>query len=172
MDDNTQQQSTGSSSMNPMLLFGIAAVVVIVVIGAGILMYSKAQKSPSVQNSAQQPTQAMMQNQGMTESPTQAMAASPGTMENIQQVTIEGFNFGFTPKTITVKKGQKVQLTFKNTAGTHSLVIDEFNVKTDIIQTGQTTTVEFTPDKTGTFTYYCPVDSHKAMGMEGTLTVN
>jgi nitrite reductase (NO-forming) len=36
---------------------------------------------------------------------------------------------------------------------------------------GETTSVEFVADKTGTFEYYCSVGAHRAMGMTGSLVV-
>lgn len=44
-------------------------------------------------------------------------------------------------------------------------------VKTKVINGGETDTVEFTPDKAGSFEYYCSVGKHRAMGMKGTVTV-
>jgi uncharacterized cupredoxin-like copper-binding protein len=37
--------------------------------------------------------------------------------------------------------------------------------------TGDSTTLDLTDVKPGTYTFYCSVDAHKAAGMEGTLTV-
>lgn len=85
--------------------------------------------------------------------------------------TIIGQNYSLTPSTITVNKGDDVKITFKNTDGFHGLKIDEFGVTTGIIPAGGKATIEFIADKTGTFEYYCPVDSHKELGMKGTLTV-
>ena len=53
----------------------------------------------------------------------------------------------------------------------HNFVIDAFNVKSNTIGSGETTTVSFTPDKTGTFEFYCSIGSHKQMGMKGNLIV-
>ena len=54
----------------------------------------------------------------------------------------------------------------------HDFVIDELNVKTPIVQTGETAVVEFVvPNTPGTFNYYCGVANHRQLGMEGTLTI-
>lgn len=53
----------------------------------------------------------------------------------------------------------------------HDFVIDELNVKTKIVKDGESETVEFTPDQTGTFEFYCSVGQHRQMGMKGTLIV-
>ncbi|OGF26934.1 hypothetical protein A2477_04200 [Candidatus Falkowbacteria bacterium RIFOXYC2_FULL_47_12] len=89
----------------------------------------------------------------------------------VKTFTVEGQNFSYAPNTITVNKGDKVKIIFKNIGGTHNWILDEFNVSTPIIQTGQSAEVTFTADKTGTFEYYCSIGSHRAMGMVGTLTV-
>jgi len=36
---------------------------------------------------------------------------------------------------------------------------------------GDAGTLQFTPQATGTFTYYCGIPRHRSLGMEGTLTV-
>jgi nitrite reductase (NO-forming) len=70
-----------------------------------------------------------------------------------------------------VKKGDTVKITFTNNNGTHDLLIDEFKVNTGRIPAGESKTVEFVADKTGTFEYYCSVGQHRKMGMKGNLIV-
>lgn len=89
----------------------------------------------------------------------------------VKDFTITASNFKFAPASLTVKKGDKVRITFKNSGGFHDFVIDEFLVATKQIGDGAQDVVEFTADKVGTFEYYCSVGSHRAMGMKGTLTV-
>lgn len=89
----------------------------------------------------------------------------------VKNFTVDASNFKFSPTTMTVKQGDTVRITLKNGQGSHDLKIDGYNVQTKIITTGQEDIIEFVADKTGTFTYYCTVGSHRAMGMEGTLTV-
>ncbi len=90
----------------------------------------------------------------------------------VKEFTVTGQNFSFSPSTLSVNKGDKVRITFKNSGGTHDWVIDEFNARTQRISGGQTETIEFTADKTGTFEYYCSVGTHRQMGMKGALTVH
>ncbi len=89
----------------------------------------------------------------------------------VKEFTVTGENFSFIPSVMTVKKGDKVKINFKNQNGMHNLIIDEFAVNTGIIKSGEEKSVEFTADKTGSFQYYCSVGSHRAMGMWGTLKV-
>ncbi len=98
--------------------------------------------------------------------PNQA-AKSPDARE----IVVEGENYQFTPETITVKKGEKIRIVFKSTDGIHDFRVDELNIATATVRSGQEDFVEFTPDKTGTFKYYCSVGNHRAMGMEGTMIV-
>jgi plastocyanin len=77
----------------------------------------------------------------------------------------------FDPATITVNKGDKVKITFKNSGGMHDWKIDELSIATKKIKTGEEEVLEFTADKVGTFEYYCSVGDHRAKGMKGTLVV-
>ncbi len=98
-----------------------------------------------------------------------APAAPPASA--VKEFTVTGTSFSFAPSSMTVKKGDKVKITFVNTSGFHDFKIDEFNVATKKINGGEEDVVEFTANKVGTFEYYCSVGSHRAMGMKGTLTV-
>ncbi|MEK7140334.1 MAG: hypothetical protein AAB815_00960, partial [Patescibacteria group bacterium] len=46
----------------------------------------------------------------------------------VKEFTISGKNFSFTPSTITVQKGDRVKITFENTAGFHDFKIDAYGV--------------------------------------------
>ncbi len=96
------------------------------------------------------------------------VGVSTGTTK---EIIVDGSNFAFIPKEIRVKEGERVRVTFNNSGGTHDFVIDEFNVRTRQIQGGQSDTVEFVPNKKGTFEYYCSVGTHRQMGMRGNLIV-
>ena len=84
---------------------------------------------------------------------------------------LTGRNFSFSQSEIRVKKGDRVIINFESTDGIHDWVVDEFNARTDRVSTGQTASVEFIADKTGTFEYYCSVSIHRAAGMKGRLVV-
>lgn len=87
------------------------------------------------------------------------------------EIVVTGSSYKFTPATFTVKKGQKTRILFKNSGGMHDFVVDELGIRMAVIQSGQEDFVEFTPDKTGAFEFYCSVGNHRAMGMKGTITV-
>lgn len=92
--------------------------------------------------------------------------------DGIKTFIVEGGMFYFSPKEISVNKGDKVKIVFKNVEGVHDWVIDEFNARTKIIKMGETDEVEFIADKTGSFEYYCSVGNHRQQGMVGVLKVN
>lgn len=93
------------------------------------------------------------------------------TEVSVKEFTVIGQNFSFAPATITVNKGDTVKITFQNAGGTHDWRLDEFNVKTKVLNGGQQETVEFVASQTGSFEYYCSIGNHRAMGMVGTLMV-
>ena len=76
----------------------------------------------------------------------------------------------FSPKEITVNKGDKVRIKITNIKGTHDFKIDEFGVYTET-PLNQEMTVEFVADKAGSFEYYCTKPGHRQNGHWGTLRV-
>ena len=84
---------------------------------------------------------------------------------------VTGKNFEFNMKEIKVKEGDTVTINFKSESGFHDFVLDEFNVRTEQLQSGGTESVTFVANKKGTFEYYCSVGSHRSMGMVGKLIV-
>lgn len=88
-----------------------------------------------------------------------------------KEFVVSGQNFSFIPNLITVKKGDKVKITFKSVDGFHDFGIDEYNIITKQLKSPAEEVLEFTADKTGSFEYYCSVGTHRAMGMWGTLKV-
>lgn len=87
------------------------------------------------------------------------------------ELTIHGGGFYYKPDVMKVKKGQIVKITYINDGGMHDFNIDELNVHSRKIQTGETDVLLFTAGQTGTFEYYCSVGQHRQMGQKGTLTV-
>ncbi len=106
---------------------------------------------------------------------TPVVTASPQASNNggaVKEITIQATEYSFFPNSISVKAGDKVQITFKNMgAMPHNLTIEGLNLTTKTIGGGQSDTLEFVPDKPGSYTFYCSVGSHRDLGMEGTLEV-
>ena len=126
---------------------------------------------------------------GCTQSSTQnatpslgAAASTPATASNTLEATtapvpavqvfkITAMKWQFDPATITVKKGVPVRFELTSKDVTHGFSIMQFGVKASI-KPGETTVVEFTPDKAGTFTFFCSVfcgEGHR--GQKGQLIV-
>ncbi|MBP9814336.1 cupredoxin domain-containing protein [Candidatus Woesebacteria bacterium] len=65
---------------------------------------------------------------------------------------VELKDFSFSPKTITVKVGDKVTIINSDIAG-HSVFADDKSFDSGILNQGESTTVTF--DKAGTFGFHC-----------------
>lgn len=141
----------------------ILIIVIVVILAGGVLggVWWLSKKTPVTTTTITTTT--------TTTTPTAVPVASTG---NVVEVTIEGSEFKFVPNKIEAKKGDTVRVMFKN-SGTmsHDFVIDEFGVATNQLGEGEDEEVEFVPDKTGTFNFYCSVGDHRAKGMQGTLLV-
>ena len=99
-----------------------------------------------------------------------------GEIQNqVSKFVIEGDEFSFSPKSITVARGVVVELTFKNIGRVpHNYIIDGLGIATKTIGGGKTDVVTFTaPDSAGTITYasYCSVPGHREAGMAGTIEI-
>ena len=145
----------------------IGAVLLLVILGLGFFFLTR-------QNS-QNTTETVVEETETTQAPVQEGTPASGeamtTESKVTEVMVENKGLTFTPNEIKVKMGDKVKLTFKVTAGTHDFVIDELGVKTKVMGTGESETVEFVADKKGSYEFYCSVPGHKAAGMKGTLIV-
>lgn len=156
MEDNTTEPRSSNS-------FVLALIVVAIIVIGGYLLMRNGSNS-SVPTTTQTNTNT---------SPAATASSENTVSETGQTFTVEGKEFSFSPATLVVSAGQLVSITFTNTGKMpHDFVIDEISgAKTKILQAGESETIQFTPTTAGTFTYYCSVGSHRAQGMEGTLTV-
>ncbi len=84
---------------------------------------------------------------------------------------LDSFRFGYSEDLLVVKQGDIVTINLTNSDGRHDIVIDEFNVASEIIGEGEETSVTFIADQVGEFEFYCSVGSHREQGMVGTLIV-
>lgn len=97
-----------------------------------------------------------------------------GTQAGAVKLAVSGNEYSFSPKNLTVKAGQKVELTFTNTGATgHTFTVDEINLDTGIVAAGGSKTVTFTAPATGVLSYtsYCTVTGHRGLGMVGALKI-
>ena len=86
-------------------------------------------------------------------------------------VAVEAGGFYYKPNEIRVKKGETIKIVMTSKDMMHDFTIDELGVKLSITKAGNTGTVEFTADKTGTFEFYCSVGQHRKNGQVGKLIV-
>ena len=88
-----------------------------------------------------------------------------------KEIHITAKKFEFTPGTITLKKGEPVVLVFSSEDRKHGFNLRAFGIRTDV-NPGGTARIQFTPNKTGTFTFSCDVfcgEGHE--DMTGTMVV-
>jgi cytochrome c oxidase subunit 2 len=86
-------------------------------------------------------------------------------------IKIVAKKFVFVPNEIHLKKGETVTLQFTAPEVPMGFNLADFKLRTDIMP-GQVATLQFTPDKTGSFTFLCDVfcgSGHE--DMNGTLIV-
>lgn len=141
----------------PLVIGGLALILIVV----GLFVYKGMQKPAPQVESAQVESVA---------TPAEGVPSSVPTGP-VKEFTVVGKNFSFSPATITVNQGDTVKINFQDSDGHHNLVIDGYNVSTDTLETGDSTSVTFVADKAGSFQYYCSVPTHKDKGMVGTLIV-
>lgn len=163
MDENAGQQQDAPRKSNMGLI--VVGVLLLALVGGGLAYFASQNKSQPAVTEQPNPTSA-----------PEAAETAPTTPEAMQKgetktFTVSGKSFSFTPNEIRVNKGDTVKITFKNTGGFHDFTLDEFQVKTPQIQSGQTEDIEFVADKVGTYEFYCSVGNHRAQGMKGSLIV-
>ena len=152
---------------NKGLLIGLGVLVAAVVIGAGFLLFGGNKGTSTYTQTTRSPSPTTTVQSSPQGSPT-----SGSSGQEVREITISGSEYKFTPGTINIKTGERVRITFRNTGRLpHNLTIDELDVETDTTPAGKETTVEFTASKGGTFTAYCRVGNHRALGMEGKVEV-
>ena len=65
-----------------------------------------------------------------------------------------------------------MKITFENTGNfPHNLTVEGTGIATKTIAGGKSNVIEFTAPSSGTYTIFCSVAGHRALGMVGTLTV-
>ena len=143
----------------------ISSIAVILVVGAVIALIF----GGILVSQAAQPTQATTISTGTTvSSPTVEFSI---TVQDSKTPFAFVYDSQSNP-TLHVKLGDTVKITLTNT-GTqpHDFILEGYNIKTKVLNSGQSDSIVFTADKAGTFTYYCSVPGHKDLGMQGQFVV-
>jgi len=160
-------------------------MVIIILAAGGYYLYMQSAPATTV-DTDMTPEMQMESNTGIdatqpTPAPTPTTSGTPSDVNiavdgsvstgELREITVTSTGMSFNQKEITVKKGDRVRITYANGGGTHDLRIAGYDVGTKVMSAGQSETFEFVADETGEFQYYCSVGNHRAMGMWGTLTV-
>ena len=115
--------------------------------------------------------------------PTTAVAPANGAL------TVRAFEWGFEPEAIVLQRGEEVRIVLDNDGEIlHNLKIDD--LEAELIESrstgpltgaddqlfvgaddGQQGTLIFVPQQSGEFTFYCTLERHRQLGMEGTVIV-
>jgi heme/copper-type cytochrome/quinol oxidase subunit 2 len=79
---------------------------------------------------------------------------------------------GWQPNVIRAKVGEPIRLRLTSVDVTHGFLLPEFGIDSGPISPGEFTTIEFVPDRSGTFKFYCNIlCSLRHGGMTGQLVV-
>jgi plastocyanin len=95
-----------------------------------------------------------------------------GAAQTLKLTADPGGAFKFDKSTLTAKAGKATVVLDNPSSLPHAVEVEGQGIEeeTDTIGEGETAKVTVTL-KPGKYEYYCPVDGHRAGGMEGTLTV-
>ncbi len=89
----------------------------------------------------------------------------------VREIPVTAKKYEFTPSSIHVKKGEHVKLLITAVDHDHGFKLPAFDIEQQLKE-GETTTVEFTPDKAGTFRFACShVCGFGHRGMKAELVV-
>ena len=72
----------------------------------------------------------------------------------VHEIQVTARKYEFTPRLLRVKRGEEVRLIIAPLDHDHGFKLDEFHINQQI-KRGMTATVEFRPDKAGTFQFHC-----------------
>jgi cytochrome c oxidase subunit 2 len=83
------------------------------------------------------------------------VAAAARDVDEIKTIDVVASRFKFDPATIAVVQGDRVRLRVRSADRAHGIGIKAFRLKALIPNAGETVTVEFVADRTGTFEISC-----------------
>ena len=96
---------------------------------------------------------------------------SNGAPSGVHEIPMTAKKYEFTPDSIHVKKGEHVRLLITAVHHDHGFKLGAFDIQQEL-KKGETTTVEFTADKAGTFRFACShVCGFGHRGMKAELVV-
>jgi plastocyanin len=138
----------------------------------GLASVTLAACAPSTTETSTAPSAADLQEIAAGSAPSENVVDSQEVSDSeVRVIEVEAGSFYYSPDEIRVKKGETVRIVLNSVDMMHDFVIDELDIQTPIVRSGETNTVEFIADTAGTFEYYCSVGAHRAQGQVGTLIV-
>ena len=99
-----------------------------------------------------------------------AFAAFVGAAPRESGLEIRASKRGFEPAVVNLRKGEPARLLLKADDEEHCFAVDEFRIEKRVVP-GRPTTLDFTPDRAGTFTFYCCLEPD-SKAMKGRLIVD
>lgn len=101
-----------------------------------------------------------------------ALASPLAWAGDVRTIEIEATEFTFEPSSIEVEQGETVRLKLVNAGNiSHNLHLHGVEAKTETVQAGNSDTIEFTAQDSGTVRFFCNVPGHKQAGMKGRVLV-
>jgi uncharacterized cupredoxin-like copper-binding protein len=101
-------------------------------------------------------------------------SSSSGQPSGSIKVTMTDFKFD--PSTITASSGKVVFFLVNSGGVSHDMVVTDSSHqqkgKSELVQPGNSTTLELNNLAAGSYTFICDQPGHEAAGMKGTLTVS
>ena len=175
--ENTIEEQAQEPKKGSPAIYGVIAIAALILVGG--LMFSMRNTTVSQpQNKTVAKDMTVSENDSIADSDN--LALNSGSEEEILTtdeesgvdiINVEGGSFYFEPNVITVKKGETVTIVLNSVDMMHDFIIDELDIRTEIVKGGNSGTVTFTPTEPGEYTFYCSVANHKAMGMVGKMIV-
>jgi cytochrome c oxidase subunit II len=96
---------------------------------------------------------------------------SNGAAAGVHEIPVKAKKYEFSPSSIHVKKGEHVKLLITAVDHDHGFKLPAFDIQEELKE-GETTTIEFTADKAGTFRFACShVCGFGHRGMKAELVV-
>lgn len=164
MTETTKETGATESKVN---FLALGVVFIALVIGAGFML-SRSQVQTGKNQSEPSPESNILV---ISATPLVEAAATNRAEGSARIIQIEAGSFYFKPNEIRLKKGESVKFEIKSADMMHDFNITELNVKIPITKAGNTASVVYTADTSGTFEFYCSVGLHRKNGQVGKLIV-
>lgn len=167
MEENKIEEVAVEKNNPFMVLGGVVALALVV----GIIFFATKGNTNKTASETAKPVANMTEEKSEAPEVAGTSTGSAALDMTAKQIVVDAGAFYYKPNTITVKKGEKVQIVLKSVDMMHDFNIDELNVHSPIVKSGTENTVTFTADKVGKFEYYCSVGQHRKNGQVGTIEV-